>query len=145
MTRRGSRPSELVSPASCLHCRARRGRIFCNFARRALPSFDKIASLQRLADGESLLVEGLPVSGVWVVCSGQVRVVSFEGRLSGSPAIQFLGRGQALGLTEALHGVPARANAVTLGECELRFIPAPLLRRFLAHDIDACLWAAHFV
>jgi CRP-like cAMP-binding protein len=145
MTRRESRLTELASPASCLHCRARRGRIFCNFARRALPSFDKIASLRRMPDGESLLVEGLPVSGVWVVCSGQVRVISFEGRRSGSPAIQFLGRGQAIGLAEALHSVPARANAVTLGDCELRFIPSPLLRRFLDRDIDACLWAAHFV
>lgn len=118
--------------------------MFCNFAQAALPAFEAITVLETVPAGTALLQEEARVDGAWVICRGTVVVVS-ERHRSGPPSCQIARRGDVVGLTEAVGRTPARSRAVTLTDCELRYVPAALLRRFLARSIDACLWTMHFV
>jgi CRP/FNR family transcriptional regulator len=88
-----------------------------------------------------LFVEGQSPRGVYIVCSGRVKLstTSREGR---SLILRIAQGGEVLGLHATVSGKPYELTAETLQPCQLDFIKREDFVRFLQKHADACLNAA---
>lgn len=59
---------------SCLSCPHREDRLFCNLSGRALQDLAAITSPATYPKGATLFLEGQAARGVFIVCSGRVKL-----------------------------------------------------------------------
>ncbi len=88
----------------------------------------------RCAEGETVVREGEPGDSVFVVLTGQVRVltrVSVDEGHAIRPGVAELGPGEVFGEMALFHPGPRSASVVAVTDAELARIPAGALERFL--------------
>jgi CRP/FNR family cyclic AMP-dependent transcriptional regulator len=140
---KGAARCQLVA-GECRTCPARAGRLFCDLPDGALAAFDRVARGMAFAQNATLFMEGDEAQGVFVVCSGRVKLVatSSEGK---TIITQLVGPGEALGLTAVVSGRPLLVTARALESCTVKFVPADEFRVFLRDNGDACLRVAQHI
>jgi CRP/FNR family cyclic AMP-dependent transcriptional regulator len=123
---------------NCLGCTLRAGRVFCDLPRETMRAFDAIKCSSVYPKGSILFVEGRSPRGIYVVCSGKVRlsICSDEGR---NLAVRTAGPGDILGLSATMRDEPFEVTAETMMPCQVVFVPRREFLRFLRHHQDACL------
>lgn len=94
-----------------------------------------------LPPGARLFAERQPCAGIFVLCWGTVELTVRAGTGSSHVARP----GDVLGLEESISNRCYARTAESSSICQVRFVPKEDLRRFLFHDINACLWAVHFL
>lgn len=130
-----------VDKTNCRACGVCRGRVFCNFFGPSSDAFRSLGEVKILPQGARLFAERQPCAGIYVLCWGTVAMTTRDD--SGSP--QTAQPGDVLGLEESISNRCYGHTAETSSVCQVRFVPKEDLRRFLFHDINACLWAVHFL
>jgi len=125
----------------CLHCEHRSLRKFCNMDAGALADFDALGSHVSVDSGVRIFEEETPTRGVFVVCTGQVKLscVSKQGK---TLILKIAGPGDVLGLGAALSGASYEVTADSIVPTELKKIPRAEFLAFLERHGEASLHAA---
>ncbi|MGH9827665.1 MAG: Crp/Fnr family transcriptional regulator, partial [Blastocatellia bacterium] len=126
---------------SCLGCKFREERLFCNLPQSALQSFESIKSAVVYPKGSVVFVEGQDPRWIYVVCSGRAKLSTCAS--DGKTLItQIAEPGDVLGLSSTVSGKPYEATAETLDPCQLNFVKKEDFLRFLGQHGEACLRVA---
>lgn len=116
---------------SCLACPVRHERLLCNLSGDALRALDEITTPIPYPKGAVLFVEGQPARGVYVVCSGRVKlsVCSEDGN---TIILRISDPGDVVGLPGTISGMSYDLTAEVLEPGQVNFIPRDPFLRFLS-------------
>jgi CRP/FNR family transcriptional regulator len=106
---------------SCLGCKNSRDGFFCRFSTGVLRPVDAASYHSVMPGGAILFVEGQTPRGVYVICSGKVKLstTSKEGKVL---ILKQAEAGEVLGLSAAISGTNYEVTAETCGPCQLNYI-----------------------
>lgn len=126
---------------SCLSCPHREERLFCNLSGPALETLASITSPASYPKGATLYVEGQAPRGVFVLCSGRVKLStsSAGGR---TVILRIAESGDVLGMPATLNGKPYELTADVLEPTQANFIPRQDFLNFLRDHGEAALRVA---
>jgi CRP/FNR family transcriptional regulator len=111
---------------------ARQGELFCGSLASSLTVLDTIIPPVAYPKGAVLFMEGQTASGIFAVCSGQVKLStsSLEGK---AMILRIAEAGELLGLPATLSGRPYEVTAEVSEQARVNFIPRAAFLRFLSH------------
>ncbi len=134
-------PYGLEIVESCLTCKLRAERIFCDLPSSALQSFENIKSATAYPKGAVLFVEGQSPRGIFVLCKGRVKmsICSTDGK---TLILKIAEPGEVLGLSATVSGKPYELTAETIDPCQVNFVKREDFLRFLKEHGDACFRVA---
>jgi CRP/FNR family cyclic AMP-dependent transcriptional regulator len=110
---------------SCLSCPHREDRLFCNLSPPAVERLAAITSAAAYPKGATLFVEGQSPRGVFILCSGKVKLStsSADGR---SLILRISESGEVLGLPATVTGKPYELTADVIEPTQANFISRSL-------------------
>ena len=125
----------------CGECSFRPLRMFCSLDSSALAAFESIGVHSTLQRGAKLFTENAPSQGVFVICSGQVKLscTSREGR---TLILKIAMPGDVLGLGAVISGSKYEVTAVAVQPVEVKSIRREEFLGFLKEHGQASLHAA---
>lgn len=134
-------PYSLDIIESCLSCKLREDRLFCDLPAEALQAFEAIKYTTVYPKDATLFVEGQSPRGVFVLCSGSAKLstCSSDGKVL---ITQIAEPGEVLGLSATVSGKPYEVTAETLAPCQTNFVKRDDFLRFLSEHGEACLRVA---
>jgi CRP/FNR family cyclic AMP-dependent transcriptional regulator len=102
-------------------CKASREGFFCRFSPTVLRSVDAVSHHTIMPGGAVLFVEGQTPRGIFVLCSGKVKLstTSKEGKVL---ILKQAEAGEVLGLSAAISGTNYVMTAEAASACQLNFI-----------------------
>jgi CRP/FNR family transcriptional regulator, cyclic AMP receptor protein len=126
---------------SCLTCKLRADRIFCDLPATALQTLENIKYATAYPKGAVLFVEGQMPRGIFVLCKGTVKlsITSPSGR---TMIVELAEPGEVLGLSATISGKPYEVTAETIDPCQVNFVKRDDFLRFLKDDVEACFKVA---
>jgi len=131
-------PYGLEVSDSCVDCKMRSGEHFCDFDAELLKSFETLKYATVFPKGAVLFVEGQSPRGVFMLCTGRVKLTTCSS--DGKALItRIAGGGEVLGLSATVSGRPYMATAETLIPCQVNFIKREDFLRFLRENGTASL------
>jgi len=128
---------------SCMGCKVSRPGFFCRFSPAVLRSVDEACHHSVMPAGALLFVEGQTPRGVFILCSGIVKLstTSKEGKVL---ILKQAEAGEVLGLSAAISGTNYEMTAETASPCQLNFIGRQDLMNLLQNEsevgVHAALW-----
>lgn len=133
-------PYNLDVHHNCNTCTNRRG--FCDMKPQALAAMEQIKFTAMYPKGSLLFVEGENTRGVYVLCSGKVKLTtsSSEGR---TLIIRIAEAGEVLGASAVLLQRPYEISAETLEPCQVNFIRTEEFMSWIQNDREAMMAVAH--
>jgi CRP/FNR family cyclic AMP-dependent transcriptional regulator len=126
---------------SCLTCKLRAERIFCDLPPAALQTFENIKFATAYPQGAVLFVEGQMPRGIFVVCKGSVKL-SINSPSGRTMIVKLAEPGEVLGLSATISGKPYEVTAETIDPSQVNFIKRDDFLRFLKDDVEACFKVA---
>jgi len=134
-------PYNLPIHNSCTDCTVRTNHLFCNMSQATLAAIDGVKFTSVYPKGSVLFVEGEAPRGVFVLCSGRVKLTtsSREGR---TLIVKIAEPGEVLGASAALLGNSYELSAETIEPAQLNFIRRDDFLRLLNAHSEACLHTA---
>jgi CRP/FNR family cyclic AMP-dependent transcriptional regulator len=126
---------------SCLGCKMRTEKIFCDLPEAALQSFEQIKYATAYPKGAVLFVEGQAPRGIFVLCKGRVKlsICSTDGK---TLILKIAESGEVLGLSASVGGIPYELTAETIDPCQVNFVKREDFLRFLKDYPVACMRVA---
>jgi len=109
-----------------------------------LAEFHALGNLTLYPSHVPLLIEGVPPRGVYVVCSGRVKlsVLAKDGK---TVILKVGGDRQVLGLSAVVSGRPSPVEATTIEPCQIKFVERESFLRLLHNHSGAALAAARLL
>src|ERR1700758_5323094 len=135
-----SSPYGLPIIESCVTCKLRTERLFCNLSASTLPAFEAIRFATSYPAGSVLFVEGQAPRGIFVLCKGRVKLFTCS-RDGKSIILKIAGPGEVLGLSATISGKPYALTAESLEPCQVSFVKRENFLRFLREHNDVCFRA----
>jgi len=134
-------PYGLEMIENCLSCPHRQDRLFCNLSPPAVESLSAITSAAVYPKGATLFVEGQSPRGVFVLCSGRVKLStsSADGR---TLILRISESGDVLGLPATVTGKPYELTAEVIEPTQANFMARDDFLRFLRDHGEAALRVA---
>ncbi len=125
----------------CDTCELRSLRMFCNLSPEALDDFGSIGVQATLPKGTKLFMEDGSSNGVFVICTGQVKLscTSREGR---TLILKIAMPGDVLGLGAVISGSRYEVTAETIEPTEIKSIRREEFLSFIQKHGEASLHAA---
>jgi CRP/FNR family cyclic AMP-dependent transcriptional regulator len=126
---------------SCLSCPYREDRLFCNLPPAAVKDLSSITSAASYPKGATLFVEGQPARGVFILCSGRVKLStsSADGK---TLILRISEPGEVLGLPATVTGKPYELTADVIEPTQANFIGRAEFLKFLQEHGEAALKVA---
>jgi len=126
---------------SCMGCKVSREGFFCRFSPAVLRSVDEASHHSVMPAGALLFVEGQTPRGVFILCSGVVKLstTSKEGKVL---ILKQAEAGEVLGLSAAISGTNYEMTAETGSPCQLNFIGRQDLMTLLENESEVGMHAA---
>jgi CRP/FNR family cyclic AMP-dependent transcriptional regulator len=126
---------------SCMGCKASREGFFCRFSPAVLRPVDGASYHSVMPPGAVLFVEGQTPRGVYILCSGKVKLstTSKEGKVL---ILKQAEAGEVLGLSAAISGTNYEMTAETCTPCQLNFIGRQNLMTLLQNESEVGVHAA---
>jgi CRP/FNR family cyclic AMP-dependent transcriptional regulator len=126
---------------SCTSCKACRGNYFCSFSPSVLRSADAASYHSVMPAGALLFVEGQSPRGVYILCSGKVKLstTSKDGKVL---ILKQAEAGEVMGLSAAISGTNYEMTAETSSACQLNFIGRRDLMALLQNENEVGVHAA---
>ena len=126
---------------SCVVCKLKTERFFCNLPKASLQAFDAIKYAAAYPAGAMLFSEGQFPRGIYLLCKGKVKlsITAADGK---TLILKISEPGEILGLHATVSGAPYEMTAETLHPCQVNFIKRDDFLKFLQEHGDACLSAA---
>jgi CRP/FNR family cyclic AMP-dependent transcriptional regulator len=125
----------------CINCEHRSLRMFCNLDGAALADYATIGVETSFTRGTTLFNEGGRSNGVFVICTGQVKLfcTSKEGK---TLILKIAMPGDVLGLGAVISGSTYEVTAETLEPTQIKTIPRDDFLSFLEKHGEGSLHAA---
>ena len=132
-------PYNLDVNHNCSTCPHRHG--FCDMQPKSVASLDQIKFTAMYPKGSLLFVEGEKPRGVYVLCSGKVKLTtsSSEGR---TLIVRIAEAGELLGSSSVLLQKTHEISAETIEPCQVNFIRAEEFMSWIQNDRDAMMSVA---
>ena len=126
---------------NCLVCPHREERLFCNLPEASVKAMSAITSSAAYPKGATLFVEGQPARGVFILCSGRVKLStsSADGR---SLILRIAEPGEVLGLPATVTGTSYELTADIIEPAQANFIGRAEFLNFLKDHGEAALRVA---
>jgi CRP/FNR family transcriptional regulator len=126
---------------NCLACPHREERLFCNLSEPAVKALAVITSSAAYPKGATLFVEGQPARGVFILCSGRVKLStsSADGK---TLILRISEPGEVLGLPATVTGKSYELTADIIEPAQANFIARNDFLNFLRENGDAALRVA---
>jgi CRP/FNR family transcriptional regulator, cyclic AMP receptor protein len=126
---------------SCLACAHREERLFCNLPEPAVRAMAAVTSSAAYPRGATLFVEGQPSRGVFILCSGRVKLStsSADGR---ALILRIADAGEVLGLPATITGTSYELTADVIEPAQANFIARKEFLAFLKENGQAALRVA---
>jgi CRP/FNR family cyclic AMP-dependent transcriptional regulator len=134
-------PYGLEIVESCMTCKLRADRIFCDLSPTALQTFENIKFASAYPQGAVLFVEGQVPRGIFVLCKGMVKL-SINSPSGRTMIVKLAEPGEVLGLSATISGKPYEVTAETIDPCQVNFVKRDDFLRFLKEDVEACFKVA---
>ncbi len=114
-------PRRFVAPNDCVNCGLRQEGDFCHLAADPLRFLSGVGHLILYPAYAVLLSEGQIPQGVFIICSGRVKlsVTSREGK---TVIVRIAENRQVLGLSAIISGRPAPVTITTIDFCQIKFV-----------------------
>ena len=135
-------PSSITrSVRDCATCELRSLRMFCNLDAAALADFEAMGVESKLAKGAKLFQEAGSSSGVFIICTGQVKLscTSKDGK---TLILKIAMPGDVLGLGAVISGSPFEVTAETIEPTEIKYVRRTDFLSFIQRQGQASLHAA---
>src|SRR5215472_1703585 len=115
---------------NCLVCPHREDHLFCNLPPPAIEGLAAITSASSYPKGATLFVEGQVPRGVFILCSGRVKMstTSADGK---TLIVRIADPGEVLGLPATVTGRPYELTAEVIEPSQANFIPRQEFLNFL--------------
>jgi len=126
---------------SCITCKLRTDRIFCDLPATALQAFENIKYATAYPQGAVLFVEGQLPRGIFVLFKGSVKL-SINSPSGRTVIVKLAEPGEVLGLSATISGKPYEVTAETLDPCQVNFVKRDDFLHFLKDDVEACFKVA---
>ena len=126
---------------SCLPCKLRAKRSFCDLPPAALQAFEGIKYATAYPRGAVLFVQGQLPRGIFVLCKGSAKL-AIDSPSGTTVIVKVAEPGEVLGLSAALSGNPYEVTAETIDPCQVNFVKRDDFLRFLKDDVEACFKVA---
>ncbi len=128
----------------CIACPLREDRIFCDLSPTGIQKLSAITSSATYPKGAFLFVEGQPPRGVFIICSGRVKLsaASSDGK---TMILRIAEAGEIVGLPGTISGEPYEVTAEVLEPGQANFIPRESFLHFLKDHGDAALKVAQLL
>lgn len=106
---------------SCMSCKAKREASFCHFSPSVMRAVDAVSHHSVMPPGAVLFVEGQSPRGIFILCSGRVKLstTSKEGKVL---ILKQASDGEVFGLSAAISGTNYEMTAETSVPCQLNYI-----------------------
>jgi len=126
---------------NCLVCPHREDRLFCNLPETSVKALAAIASSAAYPKGATLFVEGQPARGVFILCSGRVKLStsSADGK---TLILRIAEPGEVLGLPATVTGSNYELTADIIEPAQANFIARTEFLNFLKENGEAALRVA---
>src|SRR3974390_1201287 len=126
---------------NCLACPHREERLFCNLPDPAIKALSAITSSASYPKGATLFVEGQPARGVFILCSGRVKLStsSADGK---TLILRIAEPGEVLGLPATVTGTSYELTADIIEPAQANFIGRNEFLNFLKENGEAALRVA---
>ena len=134
-------PYGLEIVESCITCKLRTDRLFCDLPESALQAFEHIKYAAAYPQGAVLFVEGQMPRGIFVLCKGSVKL-SINSPSGRTVIVKLAEPGEVLGLSATISGKPYEVTAETLDPCQVNFVKREDFLHFLKDDVEACFKVA---
>jgi len=126
---------------SCITCKLRTDRIFCDLPATALQAFENIKYATAYPQRAVLFVEGQMPRGIFVLCKGSVKL-SINSPSGRTVIVKLAEPGEVLGLSATISGKAYEVTAETIDPCQINFVKRDDFLRFLKDDVEACFKVA---
>jgi CRP/FNR family cyclic AMP-dependent transcriptional regulator len=126
---------------NCLTCPFRAEHLFCNLTVQAGQRLNDIKSTAVYPKGAMLFIEGQMPRGVFVLCSGKVKL-STTSREGKTIITKISDSGDVLGLNAVVSGVPYEVTAEMMEPGQANFIPRDSLQQLLRDFPEAAMKVA---
>lgn len=126
---------------NCLSCPHREERLFCNLPELTVKALSAITSSASYPKGATLFVEGQPARGVFILCSGRVKLStsSADGK---TLILRISEPGEVLGLPATVTGTCYELTADVVEPAQANFIARNDFLGFLKDNGEAALRVA---
>ena len=115
---------------NCMTCPVRGEHLFCNLPAQAAQRLNEIKSTAVYPKGAMLFIEGQMPRGVFVLCSGKVKL-STTSREGKTIITKISDSGDVLGLNAVISAVPYEVTAEMMEPGQANFVPRDSLQLFL--------------
>lgn len=134
-------PYNLDIHNNCADCTVRGERLFCNMSTETMGGLDNIKFTAVYPKGSLLFVEGEQPRGVFIVCSGRVKLTtsSTEGK---TLIVKIAEPGEVLGASATILGRAYEVSAQTLEPAQVNFVRREDFMTFLTQFPEACMHTA---
>lgn len=128
---------------SCMGCKASREGFFCRFSTPVMRAADRVSHHTIMPAGAVLFVEGQTSRGIFILCSGKVKLstTSRDGKVL---ILKQAEAGEVLGLSAAISGTNYEMTAETASACQLNYIGRADFMKLLQNEsevgVHAALW-----
>lgn len=122
----------------CPSCEWRTPAFFCSLPESALVEFSRIKVTHTYPRNTTLFMEGQPAEGVYVLCSGRVKLSTYseDGR---SIIVRIAEPGEVLGLSASVAGGNYEGSAQAVDDCQINFVRRNEFVRLLSDNSPAAL------
>jgi len=129
---------------NCITCPHREERLFCDLPPAAVQRLSAITSASSYPKGASLFVEGQTARGVFVVCTGRVKLstASLDGK---TLIVKISEPGDLLGLPATVTGRPYDLTAEVVEPTQLKFVARQDFLNFIRENGDVALRVAQLL
>ncbi len=128
-------------PADCVDCKLCTKGDFCHLPTESLKLLSRVGHVTMYPSCAPLLTEGLTPNGVYIVCSGRVKL-SVETREGKTVILKIADNRYLLGLSAIISGRPSPVTATTLDFCQIKFLDRENLLRLIESDSQLALTCA---
>ena len=126
---------------NCVTCPHKQDRLFCNLSPAAIQRLSEITGSATYPKGATLFVEGQPSRGVFILCSGHVKL-STSASDGKTLILRISEPGDLLGLPATISGRPYEVTADVIEPTQANFISRTDFLGFLREHGEAALRVA---
>ena len=137
-------PRRFAIPNDCLSCTLRRDCDFCDLPLDLLGEFNAMGHLTLFPDNADLLTEGQVPRGVYIICSGRVKL-SVGARDGKTVILKIAADRHLLGLSAVVSGRPSPVTATTIELCQIKFVEQASFLHMLEHNSTTALTCARLL
>jgi CRP/FNR family transcriptional regulator, cyclic AMP receptor protein len=126
-------PRRFHVPNDCLNCTLRQKGDFCQLPDHLMSEFNRMGHITLYPSNATLLTEGQIPRGIYIVCSGRVKL-TIQARDGKTIILKIAGDRDVLGLSAIVSSRPSPMTVTTIGFCQIKFVEHDDFMRLLETD-----------